>query len=160
MLTRGASDGMPNRKFYGKKALPTPKGVKGFVIRDEPQSDSEVSDISVDDSEEEYYPSQDDSAILRKDLMLDYQDEDRIIMGRSRRRTLLPELSARSAGPSSDMLPGPSRMSVAMSSALPNCVDVTVSYKVDAHISTRVTGSTVPVEQQRREEEEEMEVEE
>ncbi|KAK4325581.1 hypothetical protein Pmani_003843 [Petrolisthes manimaculis] len=153
-------DGMPNRKFYGKKAPPTPKGVKGIVIRDEPQSDSEVSDISVDDSEEEYYPSQDDSAMPRKDLKLDYQDEDRIIMGRSRRRTLLPELSARSAGPSSDMLPGPSRMSVAMSSALPNCVDVIVSHKVDEHISTRVTGSTVPVEQQRREEEEEVEVEE
>ncbi|KAK3891156.1 hypothetical protein Pcinc_004946 [Petrolisthes cinctipes] len=64
-------DGLSNRTFYGKKA-PTPKGVKGFVIRDEPQSDSEVSDISVDDSEEEYYPSQDDSAMLRQDLMLDY----------------------------------------------------------------------------------------
>ncbi|KAK4328994.1 hypothetical protein Pmani_000630 [Petrolisthes manimaculis] len=88
-------DGKPNRTFYSKKAPPTPKGVKGFVIRDEPQFDSEVSDISVDDSDDEYYLSQDDSAMLRQDSMLVYQDEDRIIMGRSRRRTLLPELPAR-----------------------------------------------------------------
>ncbi|XP_076035906.1 uncharacterized protein LOC143021925 isoform X3 [Oratosquilla oratoria] len=66
--------GMHLSKFYRKKSSPTPKGVKGFVIRGEPQSDSDVSDISVDDIEDEYYPSQDDSEVLRQDLMIDYQD--------------------------------------------------------------------------------------
>ena len=47
--------------------------MKGFVIRDEPQYDSEVSDISIDDSEDEYHPSQHDSEVLRQDLMLDYE---------------------------------------------------------------------------------------
>ncbi|XP_076035908.1 uncharacterized protein LOC143021925 isoform X5 [Oratosquilla oratoria] len=67
--------GMHLSKFYRKKSSPTPKGVKGFVIRGEPQSDSDVSDISVDDIEDEYYPSQDDSEVLRQDLMIDYQAE-------------------------------------------------------------------------------------
>ncbi|XP_045101308.1 uncharacterized protein LOC123498207 [Portunus trituberculatus] len=87
--------------FHGKKVPPTPKGVKGFVIRDEPQSDSEVSDNSPKDSEDEYLPSKDDDEVLRHDLIIDYEDEDCVVMGRSRRRTLLPELSAMSAEPSS-----------------------------------------------------------
>lgn len=62
---------MQTLNFYGKKAPPTPKGVKGFVIREEPQSDSEVSDISAEDSEDEYLPSKDDDEVLRHDLMID-----------------------------------------------------------------------------------------
>lgn len=62
---------MQTFNFYGKKAPPTPKGVKGFVIREEPQSDSEVSDISAEDSEDEYLPSKDDDEVLRHDLMID-----------------------------------------------------------------------------------------
>ncbi|KAK4311483.1 hypothetical protein Pmani_017032 [Petrolisthes manimaculis] len=54
-------DGVPNRTFHDKKTPLTLKEVKGFMIKDEPQSDSEVSHISVDDSEDEYYPLQDDS---------------------------------------------------------------------------------------------------
>lgn len=131
-------------------------------------------------------------------------DEERVIMGRSRRRTLLPELCAISpepssdmppgpssgtspgsfsdllAGPSFDVLPGPSTMTVTLSSTLPDSVtsnitvdldnassvairtDVTSgSNRVDAQVSTRITGSTDTVEQQRGEvEEEEEEVEE
>lgn len=47
--------------------------MKGFVIRDEPQSDSEVSDVSLQDSEDEYIPTQHDNEVLKQDLMLDFE---------------------------------------------------------------------------------------
>ena len=43
------------------------------MIRDELHSDSDASDVSEYDSEDEYYSSQDDSKVLRHDLMLDCQ---------------------------------------------------------------------------------------
>ncbi|KAK4313967.1 hypothetical protein Pmani_014710 [Petrolisthes manimaculis] len=74
-LLRHWQYGVPNRTFHDKKTPLTLKEVKGFMIKDEPQSDSEVSYISVDDSEDEYYPLQDDSEDEYYPLQDDSEDE-------------------------------------------------------------------------------------
>ncbi|KAK4292163.1 hypothetical protein Pmani_035053 [Petrolisthes manimaculis] len=59
--------------FYGKRKPPTPQACKGVVIRHEPQSDSDESDV-FEDSEDEYLPSQDEDELIKHDLLSKYAE--------------------------------------------------------------------------------------